>query len=273
MDDKKKLIKALVNKLMDNDPDVRANAAQELGKTKDPSVIPFLKNALEDEHWYVRSYAASSLQVVAGVDAVPHLLQALENEKSATGWMNIATILGEIGLTELQLQDILENLNNDKWEERHRTVIIIGKIGDRRAIPSLISAYEEDKNRKVRETIAELLGIFGEITAVPALVKSLNQSSVNLSAIDSLHRIFGHCDSIENVLQFEREFQKANEQVKCMKMNKSSDILFREIAKLKMAIAQKKNELTGKQDILVKGFPKPPKRSKIYQQLRRIRNA
>jgi len=42
------------------------------------------------------------------------------------------------------------------------------------------------------------------------------------------------------------------------------------VARLKIRLAEKKNGLSGKKDILLPDKPKPPKKGQIFQQLRKL---
>ena len=77
------------------DPEVRKNAAEALGKIKDPRVVEPLIAALKDENSGVRRIAAWALGVIQDPRAVEPLITALKDEYSEVRW-HAAWSLGEI---------------------------------------------------------------------------------------------------------------------------------------------------------------------------------
>ena len=64
------------------DPEVRKNAAEALGKIKDPRAVEPLITALKDEYSGVRWHAAWSLGEIQDPRAVEPLIEALKDEDS-----------------------------------------------------------------------------------------------------------------------------------------------------------------------------------------------
>jgi len=92
-------------------------------------------------------------------------------------------------------------------------------------------------------------------------------------AFDRLERKLQGCKTIEDVLKFESEMSEGYDRIKKKEHKgdeKKSEI---EIARLRTAVAMRKNELAHDKGILLDGIPKPPKPNKgIYQSARVMRN-
>lgn len=80
----------------DPNPEVRAKAAESLGKLGDQSVTPLLLTALTDSHLSVQCSAIQALGHLGDEAAVPQLLQVLEDGATTTR-QTAAAALGHIG--------------------------------------------------------------------------------------------------------------------------------------------------------------------------------
>jgi hypothetical protein len=78
----------LVAALWDEHDNVRAKAAEELGKLKDPSVVPDLVKALKDPSTAVKENAAEALGVIGRPEAADGLGAALD-VKNEDEWVNL----------------------------------------------------------------------------------------------------------------------------------------------------------------------------------------
>lgn len=133
----------IANVLLD-DPiiEVRQAAAQALGNTGHPAALPYLMEALHDSFWwYEREYAASDL------------LAAIEN-------MGVAAV-----------DPLIEALQDKEGTVRKFAAILLGRLGDRRAIEPLGMALY-DLHHEVGKVSAEALAHFGA-PAVDLLVEAL----------------------------------------------------------------------------------------------------
>ena len=81
--------------LQDKDWLVRSDAVRELGKSRSPDVLGWLRLALEDEHWMVRLEAVSALEEINPTD-ISSLTKALTDEESQIR-MAAAEALGRKG--------------------------------------------------------------------------------------------------------------------------------------------------------------------------------
>jgi HEAT repeat protein len=151
----------ITNVLLD-DPkiEVRQAAAQALGNTRHPAALPYLLEALHDSYWwYEREYAASDLLLAIekmGVAAVDPLIEALQDKEGTV---------------------------------RKFAAILLGKLGDPRAIEPLSMALY-DLHHEVGKVAAESLAQFG-MPAVDVLVEALAHPEmwIRIHSIAALSKI------------------------------------------------------------------------------------
>jgi HEAT repeat protein len=120
--------------------DGRPKAAEALGKIGAPAVLP-LCEALGDVSSDVRARAAETLGRLRDRRAVPSLCAALRDEE---WWASCsaAIALGQIGDPEAVVP-LCEALRYGSRELRHYAVQALGQIGDARAVLPLIEACKE----------------------------------------------------------------------------------------------------------------------------------
>lgn len=151
----------ITNVLLD-DPkiEVRQAAARALGNTGHPAALPYLMEALHDSYWwYEREYAASDLLLAIekmGVAAVKPLIEALKDKEGTV---------------------------------RKFAAILLGKLGDPRAIEPLGMALY-DLHHEVGKVSAESLTRFG-VPALDILVEALSHPEmwIRIHSITALSKI------------------------------------------------------------------------------------
>ena len=127
---------------------LRYEAAEALGKIKDPRIVGPLIEALNDRNARVREAAAKSLKEV-GEPAVEPLLASLRDENQDVCFKAIV-LLGEIGDSRAvePLVGVLKHF--ELWAMRFEAARSLGMINDPRAIGPLTEALY-DKDEYVRE--------------------------------------------------------------------------------------------------------------------------
>ena len=134
----------ITNVLLD-DPkiEVRQAAARALGNTQHPAALPYLMEALHDSFWwYEREYAAGDL------------LSAIEK------------------MNDVAVDPLIEALGDKEGTVRKFAAILLGKLGDPRAIEPLgMTLY--DMHHDVGNASAESLAKFGA-PAVGVLIEALS---------------------------------------------------------------------------------------------------
>jgi HEAT repeat protein len=151
----------ITNVLLD-DPkiEVRQAAARALGTTQLPAALPYLMEALHDSFWwYEREYAAGDL------------LSAIEKMDSAA------------------VDPLIEALSDKEGTVRKFAAILLGKLGDPRAIEPLgMTLY--DLHHEVGKASAESLAKFGA-SAIDLLIEALSHPEmwIRIHSILALSKI------------------------------------------------------------------------------------
>jgi HEAT repeat protein len=151
-------VKGLIKLLEDDDPEIRASAAEALGDFDEMEVINALIRALRDRDRDVRWNSAKSLKHLCE-NKVEILIHAFALSNSVLQKVSLAWIIGSIGDARA-IPALAESLKFGDKFVRRASVIAMGRIRDPTAIPHLINAlsdYDED----VRKRSAEALGRIG----------------------------------------------------------------------------------------------------------------
>jgi len=140
--------------------EVRQAAAQALGNTQHPAALPYLMEALHDSYWWYEREAAAS-----------DLLFAIEK-------MGVAAV-----------QPLVEALQDKEGTIRKFAAILLGRLGDPRAIEPLSLALY-DMHHEVGKIAAEALACFG-IPAVQVLTDGLSHPEmwIRIHAVNALAKI------------------------------------------------------------------------------------
>ncbi len=140
--------------------EVRQAAARSLGETKHPAAISLLMEALRDSYWWYEKEQAASV-----------LLDAIE------------------GMGEAVIDPLIDALGDKEGTVRKFAAMILGKLGDVRAIEELGMALY-DLHHEVGEAAAEALTKFGT-KAVDILIEALNhpEAAVRDHAVTALGKI------------------------------------------------------------------------------------
>lgn len=189
----------------DKNKELRASAAEALGNIGDEKTIIPLINALKDKSVKVRYIIAQSLvkiveqigsstlkKIVDG-EAFEKLLCAFRdyNYYWETGYedsiRNIAEILAVIGDKSVEpLISALEKSDDKHYFVDKYAAEALGKIGDERAVESLINVLKSPSNDSVKRKAAEALGKIGNKKAVEPLISALHEGWVKDGGHDSV---------------------------------------------------------------------------------------
>ena len=163
-----------IDALKDENPNVRSNAADELGLLSEAAsdAITELANILSDEYEPARLNAAYALGAI-GESAVPTLIEKLSDENGATRRM-AAYALAAVGTPAvLALSEAMHHENEYVRIEAAYALAQIGS-GAKSAVDVLIEKAK-DTNAEVRRYIPEAFGAMGPLAApaVPVLIDRL----------------------------------------------------------------------------------------------------
>ncbi len=169
---------ALLGVLQDDaaDRQVRAYAADSLGKLKYGPAVPALMAGLDDPEKSVQQAAAEALGAIGDGSAVKTLISALRSEDRAT-LASAATSLGQLGDARA-VEPLLPLLDHREQRVRIAAIKALGELGDARAIGPLIDEMSDKESGRNSAVGAALVAI-GPAAAGP-LVKLLGHEERNV---------------------------------------------------------------------------------------------
>lgn len=267
--------------------------------------VPMLIDGLRSFDSEIKRFAAKSL-VTIGKATLPYLFESLKCTTSNTyAVLEVMACFNDPRV----FPSLIEHMNND---EQHKTIakhilkVYFDKNGTNpKEFDLLINLYRGAKTCRETSNAILALGSTGDISTIPLVKKSLGSSelqvnnaliayfqnlvrknigsgktgdalsilasftvhpvqTVRFNASSSLRHILLNCTSISELKEFE---DGVNAYLKTKK--KPSDTLM----KIKISISAMKNKLAKDKGILLDDIPKPPKRNRMYQQIRRVSNA
>jgi len=169
LDQGKASILPLTELLTNEEPTVRASAAEVLGALGDAAAIDSLERALGDDNARVRLSVSHALGRIKHSRSASTLARLLEDQDSK---VVAAAAAGLEGLGELAVDPVFELLNHESAEVRVRATDVLGRLRHRGACGRLIRGLA-DSVTWVRVVSAQALGEIGEIQAGPALIEAL----------------------------------------------------------------------------------------------------
>jgi len=181
-------IKPLVEALHDprEDADVKLACAETLGRIRDPSVIPILIAELERvDEWSSPRIAA--VLIAFGELAVEPLLGALASTDSLNVRVWSVQVLGKLG-DRRAVPALLARIHDRADAFRMSVVNALGSLGDARAVRPLIDTILRDPSPMVRAQAAAALGRIRDAASLPLLVAALGDLEhwVRLRALEAI---------------------------------------------------------------------------------------
>ncbi len=148
-------VDALLTRIVDDDPDARADAAEALGHLKDKRASKPLRGLLADPDGEVRTNAAVALIRIGDEQLFPEVVKALRHPDPRV-------IIG--------------------------AAVALGRLADRRVVPNLVEAFKTE-NVEVGAAVAWALGQCGDAAALPWLITAVDQGFAVANACEALGRI------------------------------------------------------------------------------------
>ena len=168
-------VDALVARIGDVEPLVREAAAialGQLGEAGGPRAWSALERALASEEPEVRFQAVASLAEIDAARAAP-LVVGLTDDGDAKVRAQAAAALGDAG--ERRHADRLARLLDDAGDVRHEAALALARLGDRRALPSLVAALGTADRAFDAATALAQLGIGDDAAARAALSQEVSR--------------------------------------------------------------------------------------------------
>jgi len=184
--------KPLIGALSADDPLVRRQAADALGRIGDRRAVEPLIEALKDRDSLVRGHAVEALGRIKDPRAMAPLVAVLnDKEQPSHVRMSAAEALGAIGDPNA-VEPLILALLDEHWGVRSRAAQALGRVKDPRAVAPLIGALQ-DKEAAVRANAAEALGELDDQRAVKPLTAALQDPDrdVRKKADLALRRLTG----------------------------------------------------------------------------------
>lgn len=187
-----KAIEPLLALLKDREDEVRIAACLALGYFKDPSTFDDITNILlDDPKIEVRQAAAKALGNTQHSKALPYLMEALrdpfwwyEREMQAG---DLFTAIEKMGA--MAVEPLIEALKDHEGAVRKYAALVLGRIGDPRAIEPLGMALY-DLHHDVGKASAEALTSFGG-SSFEVLVEALDHPEmwIRIHSVDVLPKV------------------------------------------------------------------------------------
>ncbi|MDO9303059.1 MAG: HEAT repeat domain-containing protein, partial [Anaerolineales bacterium] len=186
------VIPSLLPLLKDKDNEVRSAACVAIAKFRDPSTFDDITNVLLDDPMIeARQSAAIALGDTKHPAAIPFLMEALrdsswwfEREQAAADLLNAIEKMG-VAVVE----PLIEALGDKEGTVRRYAAIMLGRMGDPRAIEELgMTLY--DLHDEVGKAAAEALAKFGAPT-VDIFIEALNhpEAGIRENSVVALSKI------------------------------------------------------------------------------------
>jgi HEAT repeat protein len=169
LDQGKASVLPLTGLLTNEEPTVRASAAEVLGALGDAAALDSLIRALGDADSRVRLSATNALGRIKHSRSAQTLARALEDQDNKVA---AAAASGLESLSELAVDPVFELLNHESAEVRVRATDVLGRLRHKGACDRLIRGLT-DSVTWVRIVSAQALGEICEIQAAPALIEAL----------------------------------------------------------------------------------------------------
>jgi HEAT repeat protein len=214
-------IELLVEQLQHADPQVRFDAAQKLGASKDTRAVEALAAALPDENSKVQYAAFSGLVKLGDARAAAKMVDLLLDAPGCRVWelmkLNIGLRLRAGLLDMVQRGDeqlagtLIEALDNPALDVDQQAYIIrlLGRTADLRTLETFI-AWLTDADLTTQGAAAEALGWIGDTRAVEPLLNCLGREDATLRefAVEALARLGDRraFDPLLNALNDESEW-------------------------------------------------------------------
>jgi HEAT repeat protein len=154
--------KRLMGMLLDQDPDVRIDAATALGRLGvEEAAEPLLKNIEGDPEGGVRIEAVRALSKIKSTRAVEPLIRCFQED----GYP--------------QLDNLVDDLEfNACWEVQSQSIDALGEIGDPRTVEPLMALLEEEGYEDLQENGFRVLARLSGDKARAFLLKQLQEGNV-----------------------------------------------------------------------------------------------
>lgn len=165
-------IKQLIKDLQSDDEETRRYAAEDMGDTREPEVIPFLVKALFDPSVAVQEAAVDSLIAIGGEKVCESVIPLLDNDDAAV--RNLAREVFE-GVGVIAIDFAVKLYDSKSHDLRKIAIDTLGKIEETKYCNALETVFKalDDEHINVVQAACEALGKLNCEEAVEQLVNHL----------------------------------------------------------------------------------------------------
>ena len=180
---------------------MRAASVETLAKLGGDRAVPALIGSLDDSDGSIREASAEALGTLVAPRAVLRLIAALEDPETRVRLAATKSLLQfELDEHREEIVALLLDLLRDRGvfdEAEAKDLIrveadrVLGKLGDRQAVPALLEALEDEYRQEVVLSAMRALGDIGDPEAAPALIGIVNErfKRIGLTATRVLGRL------------------------------------------------------------------------------------
>lgn len=185
----------MIPELKSSNADIRAKAAQQLGQSGDPSVVPALIADLNDPSAKVRKQIIVALAHLHTNTALKGLIESTKDTDPDVRTLSVRTLVGwytgnipSVGFAGMFRRSYHNALN---WFQTDVTHVNPGTRIDPSVTAALIAAMQDTRSIDASREAAYGLGVLLAHPAVPALIKAAHSYDTELAtnALDSLSKI------------------------------------------------------------------------------------
>jgi len=200
----------------------RQEACKKLGLLGNMHTAELLIERIEDNNSEVRCAAVEALGVLNDDTAIKHLIPRLFDEDWRVK-VAACTSLGQLG-DQSSVKPLIQKMGEHNPYIRRAACHALGNLGDVRAVTPLIQLLLDDHNIEVRLAACEALGQLGDKQAMDPLILLLDKSNVylRLAACKALGQL-GYKQAVKSLAQALKDTNSHVRREACMALGDLGD--------------------------------------------------
>ncbi len=163
----------LIANLKDNDPFVRADAAEQLGQLKDKRAVAPLIELLQNPGNFPDAPSAAKPTPGPGDSKPGSALSKVEKAKRACAGGDKYTPPTKNSMDAAVLKEHLATLKGGSFPEQKKALAALSAARDKRVVSTLLKMLDDRRNRMIQKDIINTLGEIGDPTAYDILLDGM----------------------------------------------------------------------------------------------------